>query len=399
MNPIRVLLFSNLYPSAREPTRGVFNLNRFRALAGHCEARVVAPLPWWTRLRRPFELVRVPREDSTGLPAAFPTYWSLPGLQALHGRAMYLSLRAYLRRLRREFAYDVLLAAWAYPEGVAAAHLAQELDLPLVTMVLGSDLNEFPRDPALRRQIQWGLGRSRRVVAVSRALRDQAVGLGVPAERMVVQHNGVDGSRFRLRDREEERSRLGLPKERRILGYVGNLKPEKGPDVLVEALGRLHASGFRDWELALVGSGPLEHSLRSRARELGIEERLRFVGRRPHQEVPCWLAACDLLCLPSRREGCPNVVLEALASGRPVVASRVGGVAELLDDRGGVLVPPGDPEALAAGLKRALCRTWEPSALRDTVECLSWDQYGQTLRDTLAAAVGEWKLQRSTGGL
>lgn len=384
---MHALLLSNLYPSEREPTRGVFNLHRFRSLAMHCPVRVVAPVPWWSRVKQPSRLFGVPHEGQTGLDATFPTYWSLPRLQRAHAGGMALSLRGHLRRLRDEFPFDVILAAWAYPDAAAAAALARELDCPLVTMVLGSDVNEFPRRPSLAPQIRAALRASSRVVAVSGALREKVVDLGADPKRVIVQRNCVDGERFQPRDREEARRRLGFVENgRRRLCYIGNWVPEKGVDVLLEAMGRLRRS---DVELLLVGSGPLEDALRARARELGLEEQVRFCGRRPHSEIPDWMAAADALCLPSHREGCPNVVLEALASGRPVVASNVGGVPELLDDRSGVRVPPGDPEALAAGIAEVLDRSWDPQALRASVQFLSWDQYGRTLHRCLTEAVAE----------
>src|SRR5436309_4987970 len=121
---MKTLLFTNLYPYAQAPTRGMYHVSVFGALSRHCEVRLVAPLPWWTRTRRPWEWVTVPRETSTGIDASFPTYWSIPGRHALHGDAMYRSLRGYVANLRREFPFDVILAAWAYPDAVAAARLA-----------------------------------------------------------------------------------------------------------------------------------------------------------------------------------------------------------------------------------------------------------------------------------
>lgn len=385
--PLRVLLFSNLFPSAREPTRGLFNLQGFRALARYCEVRVVAPLPWWTRLSDPGAWLRVPRESAAGMEALFPTYWSLPRLPALHAAGMAHSVRGVVRRLFGAFPFDAVLSAWAYPDAVAAARLARELGRPHVTMALGSDLNELARVPALGRQIRRAYEDAARIVTVSAALRERVLELGIPAERIVVQHNGVDGERFVPTSRDEARARLGLPADRRLVTYVGNFKPEKGVDLLIEALACLRRAGRCDVEAILVGDGPLLAPLRERVRALGIEGVVRFCGRRRHEEIPDWIAAGDLFCLPSRREGCPNVVLEALASGRPVVATAVGGVPELLAAGNGVLAPAENPEALARAIAEALERRWEPDALRATVPCLSWDRFGRTLYEVLAAAV------------
>jgi glycosyltransferase involved in cell wall biosynthesis len=272
---------------------------------------------------------------------------------------------------------------------VAASLVAAREKVPLVATVLGSDINELPKRAALRFQIKHGLARARRIVAVSNALADELVGLGLRRERIVVQHNGVDGDVFAPRDRQEARAALGLPPQRRLVGYVGRLSLEKGVDVLVEAMAELVRRDPRPADLVIVGAGPLDPALRARIAALALGDRVRFAGHRGHDELPQWLAALDVLCLPSRREGCPNVVLEALASGRPVVASRVGGLPELLRHDNGVLVPPGHPEQLARALGVALEREWDASALRASVPALSWDAVGRTYRDLVEAALAE----------
>ena len=108
---MKVLLFTNLYPSAQAPTRGMYHVSVFGAVARHCEVRLISPLPWWTRVRRPLEWLSVPRESATGIDASFPTYWSVPGRHALHAEGMYRSLRGYMERVRREFPFDVILAS------------------------------------------------------------------------------------------------------------------------------------------------------------------------------------------------------------------------------------------------------------------------------------------------
>ena len=336
---MKTLLFTNLYPFKQAPTRGMYNVSVFGALSRYCEVRLVVPLPWWIRARRPWEWVTVPRETSTGIDASFPTYWSIPGRHALHADGMYHSMRRYVANIRREFPFDVILAAWAYPDAVAAARLAKDFGCPLVTNVLGSDINYFAKQPDLAPAVRQALCQSHRVIAVSRALRDTVIAFGIPPEKVIAQHNGVDRERFKLQDRREVRVRLGLPPDRATILYVGNWVPEKGVDVLVEAVGRLKAQGRSDLLLALVGSGPLEPALRGLVEKHGLADQVRFCGRKPHDEIPDWMAASDLFCLPSLREGCPNVVLELLSCGRPVVASRVGGVPELLDDATGALPP------------------------------------------------------------
>ncbi|HSN96780.1 MAG TPA: glycosyltransferase family 4 protein [Candidatus Nanopelagicales bacterium] len=391
---MRVLVFTQHYPSRREPTVAPWSQHTYRALARHCEVRLVAPIAWWARARAaPLELLRAPRETHTGIEAVFPSYWSVPKVSRLHGAAVYHSLRPMMAELRRQFPWDAILAAWAYPDTVAAARFAEEYRTPLLTTVLGSDVNEVASWPELRPQIAEAFARCQRVVAVSAALGDRVAELGVPRERVVVLHNAVDGARFTPEEKGPARARLGVPEGVKLVLYAGYHLPEKGVDVLVEAMGRLAAMGRKDIHLLTVGGGPLLEPLKARAAALGLGDRARMLGWVLPKDIPGTMAACDVFCLPSRREGCPNVVLEALASGRPVVGSRVGGVPELVregEGGNGLLVPADDPDALARGLAEAADRAWDPAALRGTVESLSWNDVGDRYWEMLQAVVKDW---------
>ncbi len=386
----RALVFTSHYPSATERTRGTYNESTFAALAEHADLRVLGPIPWWFRRQRPKMMLFGERDRVTGIDAAFPSYWSVPGATPMHAAAVVASLAPFVYRVRRELAFDAILATWAYPDIVAAAVFAKIARVPLIATVLGSDVNELPGRLGLRRQIQWGLARAERVVSVSHALADRLVELGVDRARVVVQHNGVDGQAFAIADRAAARRALAIRHARPMVLYVGNVKPEKGCDVLVEAADRLaRVHGKRDVDVVIIGSGELDVPLRARVAELGLEKNVTFAGRKLHAEIPRWLAATDVLCLPSRREGCPNVILEALASGRPVVASRVGGIPELIEHgKNGLLVPADDPEALAEALATALDRTFSPEDLRATVENLSWEGVGARYARILDEVLG-----------
>jgi glycosyltransferase involved in cell wall biosynthesis len=388
---VKVLLFSNHYPASDAPTRGTYNHNIFNALARRADVRVVGPVPWWNRTRRPRDLVFGQHETGFGLDATFPSFWSIPGVTPLHGHATFLSLVPYLLKIRLAFPFDVVVGCNAYPDGIGAADLAAVARVPLVQNVIGSDVNELPQRPALRPQILWALRRARRVIAVSRDMASRVVELGIPRARVLAQHNGVDGATFALRDKAEARRHLGIEHAGPIILYVGNVKKGKGIQVLVDAMAPLaHKHGRSDALLCVVGSGEADVEIAARVRELGLTSSVRLCGRQLHTEVPWWMSACDVFCLPSYMEGCPNVVLEALASGRGVVASRVGGIPELVTDgNNGVLVPPRDPEALAAGLAAALGRAWDPEAQRSSVEYLSHDGVAAAYHRVIAEVIAE----------
>jgi glycosyltransferase involved in cell wall biosynthesis len=240
----------------------------------------------------------------------------------------------------------------------------------------------------MRPRVKAALDSAYRVIALSRAMQQRVVELGVASEKVLVQYNGVDGERFRLDSKGDSRRRLGYPGMGPLICYVGNLVPEKGPDILIKGFKVLtEKMREREAELVVLGDGPLMRPLESLVREYGLEGWVRLLGRRSNAEVATWVSAADVLCLPSLREGCPNVVLEALASGRPVVASNVGGVPELLDKGNGLLVPPGQPQLLGEALAAAVSRDWCPEHLRSTVPCLSWHDFGAGFHRVLHSAV------------
>lgn len=393
---MRVLLFSNHYPGSDAPTRGTYNHHIFNVLGKRCDVRVVGPMPFWVRRHRPRDLFIPPRETRFGLDAAFPSFFSVPGFPALHGHATFLSLAGYLAWVWRQFPWDVVVGSSAYPDGVGAADLARVSRSALVQNVIGTDVNELPDRPSLGPQIKGALRRAGRVIAVSRAMADRVVSLGVPRGRVVAQHNGVDGEVFAPRDMMEARRRVGLDHQGPVIVYVGNVKVGKGVKILVEAMATLtRRHGRKDALLCVVGSGEADREIAARVRDLGLSDQVRLCGRQLHTEVPHWISAADILCLPSYMEGCPNVVLEALASGRGVVATRVGGIPELVvDGENGYLVPPGDPEALADGLAKALSRTWDADRQRASVQYPSWDGVARAYLQHIEAAVAEHRSGR-----
>ena len=379
----RVLFVSNLYPNPRESARGIFNQQTVHALAGELDIRVLAPVPWFPGKNSMAGIP--PRLDDHGVTVQYVRAFYTPGvLRNLHGDFFRRSIRATVTDIRRDFPFDVLYGSWIYPDGYGVATLAEEFGVPCVLHALGSDIHQYLGHPRRRKIVLDALARAAHVICVSRYIRDRIVQAGIPAGRTSVIYDGVDTSLFAPRDRREARARLGLPLEGRIILFVGSLRPVKGPEHLIDAFAKLRSAGGRDVHLAMVGAGSLRAALEARAQALGIGGHVTFAGPREHREVPEWMSAADVLCLSSLDEGMPNVVLEALASGRPVVATHVGGVDEAIDgDQLGILVRPGDAEALAAGLQSALSREWDENALAAKAGQFSWQDHAAQIGSLL----------------
>ena len=385
---MRVLVITRIFPNAAEPRSAPFNRLQLAALGRRCRVEVIATLPWFpgiglaSRWSDAARLVRVPRQEQiAGLPVAHPRALYLP---RLHGAAAGLYAASLLPEvLSRRGHVDVVLGTWAYPDGCAAVALAALLGVPAVVKLHGSDLNVIARLRGPRMQLRALLPRAARVVAVSRALAGEAEELGVAPERIRLVRNGVDGERFRPADRAAARAELGLASGRRLIVYVGHLKEHKGVLDLAAAMEAVAGA-----DLAVVGGGEAAGRLAAALAPLGA--RARMVGERPHEEVSRWMAAADLVVLPSWNEGTPNVVIEALACGRRVVATRVGGTPDLISSATlGSLVPPKSPDALAEALNRELANDYDPQAVAAAASASSWDDSAAKLHAVLEEALRE----------
>ncbi len=354
---LRVLAITKIFPNAAEPLAAPFNRQQFAALREHCDLHVMATIPWFPgagllgKWSSAGKLAAVPRRETiAGIPVTHPRTLFVPkGAFATWGPLYAASIAPLLVPFRNKV--DVVLGSWAYPDGFAAVIAGMLLRVPSVVKLHGSDINIVTKLPGARKMAAWALPRATRVVAVSRPLADEAVALGVARDRVAVVMNGVDGDLFAPGDRDAARKELGLPNGP-LAVYVGNLKPEKGVLDLGTAW-QLVTKRMPNATLAIVGDGPLKAELEAMTKPLA--ERVRLIARQPLERVPLYMAAADILVLPSHSEGTPNVVLEALASGRRVVATSVGGVPDLItSDTLGALVPSRDPAALANALVTAL---------------------------------------------
>jgi glycosyltransferase involved in cell wall biosynthesis len=384
-----VLAITKIFPNAAEPLSAPFNRQQFAALNELCELEVMATIPWFPGARM------LARWSSAGKLASVPARETIAGLTVSHPRTLFVPRLGHAawgpmyaasiapRMLGYRGKADVVLGSWAYPDGYAAVIAARLLGVPAVIKLHGSDINVIAKLPGPRRMVGWALPRAARVVAVSRALANEVAMLGVPRERIAIVMNGVDGELFFPRDRAAARRELGLADGAPLALYVGNLKPEKGVRELVRAWPEV-AREVPQARLAVVGSGPLAGEL---ADQLGGDASVHVVGPEPLPRVPLWMAAADVVVLPSHVEGTPNVVLEALASGRRVVASAVGGVPDLITGPTlGALVPPRDAPALARALAEALRTVYDPGEIARLGARGGWAASAAALHDVLRTA-------------
>ena len=391
-----VVVFSTLFPSVAQPQAGLFVRERMFRVAQALPLRVVAPVPWFplqslVRLWRPHVRPQPPRREiQDGLEVLHPRFLSFPGvLKRLDGLLLALASFVTLRRLRRAGRLDVLDAHFAYPDGYAAALLGRWLGVPVTITLRGTEARHA-RMPALGKLVRRALERASRVFSVSESLKRIAVELGIPDRKILVIANGVDTATFHPMSRSEARSRLGLPQDVPVLVSVGALVERKGFHRVIECLPALRAAlpGLR----YLIAGGPSPEGdwrerLEAQVAGMRLEDCVRFLGAVPPDELRVPLSAADVFVLATRNEGWANVFLEAMACGLPVVATDVGGNAEVVC-RGdlGTIVPFGDTSALASALAAALGRKWNRDAIMAHARENSWDSRIAVLVEALRSA-------------
>jgi glycosyltransferase involved in cell wall biosynthesis len=316
-----------------------------------------------------------------GVPVLHPRKLTLPGARLGHRNsdAMLWAIRGPLREVHRRWPFDVIHAHMLVPDGWAAARVGAELGVPVAATAHRADVLDVPaQGPRSLQRVADAVGAIDQICAVSVSIGDAAGALGVPRRPVRIVPNGADTTVFHPRSAAAARAHLGLPGDGPIVTFVGKLVPRKGVDTLIEAFGLLGRRPGGAPLLVAAGIGEMRGALERRAADLGIADRVRFVGKVAHDDVGWWMSAGDLFVLPSLSEGLPTVVCEAMNCGRPVVATAVDGTPEIVrDGETGILVPPGDAAALAAALARvlddpALAGRMSEAALRIGREEYTW---------------------------
>lgn len=386
---IRTLLFSTLYPSSVRPGHGIFVETRLRELlaSGRVETKVVAPVPWFFSTHPRYgdyaRIARTPsRETFNGIDVHHPRY-PLPPRVGMNIAPLTLAFagKSSIQRLIDEgFDFDVIDAHYYYPDCVAAALLARHFGKPVTMTARGSDINHIAQFAVPRLWMKWASRRAYWSIGVSRALTQAMASIGVPSDRLLMLRNGVDLQRFSLQHPHMVRQVLQWP-QRPTLLCVGNLVENKGQRFAIEAMEHLS-----EFELVIVGDGPDRASLERLSHERAVSTRVRFLGQLTQTDLAVRYGAADILVLPSSREGWPNVLLEAMAVGTPVVATNVGGVSEIVTSaKVGQLMAQRSVMALVA----AVHQLWRDMPTRDSVRAHAQNYEWRATTDAQLALFGQ----------
>jgi glycosyltransferase involved in cell wall biosynthesis len=368
---MKVLVFTSLYPNSQQPNLGIFVENRTRRLASAgIEVQVVAPVfePVWplsllTRFRKQLPPLV---ETRHGLTVHHPRVPQVPGLWQRNPGAMVGSCLTLLRTIKRDFSFELIDAHYFFPDGSAAATLGEMLEVPVIITSRGSDVTDWPSRPVARRMILLAAEKAAGLAAVSNSLVQQMAALGMNREKIALLRNGVDLDHFRPLDRAAARHAYGVTGS--CIVSVAALVPLKSHHVTIEAV-----AGLPGVTLLIAGQGPEQQALQAQIDQLGVADRVRLLGPVPHADLPALYTAADIFVLSSTREGLPNVVLEAIACGTPVIATPVGGTVDVLDDpHAGESYPVGDVAALRQAIVRELATPRDRDQVRASAMRFSW---------------------------
>jgi glycosyltransferase involved in cell wall biosynthesis len=376
----KLLFVSNLFPDAAEPYRGLDNATVLHHLAAHHEIRVISPRPWLPGFSRG-QGKKAPRPEDVPFRPAFIRAPYLPKIGALaNHRLMVAALRRPMTSLRKEFPWDRVLVSWLFPDSWAVLKIAHEISpqATVTAIAQGSDVHVYLRSRLRRRAILQALDQVTATITRSRSLAELLAAAGADATKLQPIYNGVDTAQFHPGGYAEVRAELGVDPAASLLLFVGNFLPVKDPLRLVThfaaVLKRLPQHPLR---LVMIGKGPLESAVDQRLAALGLGDQVQRTGPLLAGDVARWMRAADLLCMTSRNEGLPNVILEAQACGLPVLSTAVGGLHEVVDERWkGSLTPLDDITAWEAAASRlieapldrpriaqlGLTRTWAATA-------------------------------------
>ncbi len=301
--------------------------------------------------------------------------------------APILMAKALLPKLRKilneGFQFDVIDAYYVYPDGVAAAIIAKRLEKPFVMTALGTDINILPNYYFPRKWIKWAAGRAAYLTTVSAALKCELIKLGVPQEKISTILHGVDHDMFQpAKDKGLLRKRLGMTTT--TLLSVGNLNEAKGHHLIIDALRNLE-----NIELVIIGHGEQEAALRAQITSSGLDNRVRMLGQLQQTDLPDYYAAADALVLASSREGIPNVLLEAMSCGTPVIATAVGGIAEIVTSRdAGILLSERSSAAIVMAVNALLPDLPSGSDVAAVARKFDWEMTTQKHLEMISRVVG-----------
>lgn len=373
---IKVLILTHMFPTKYNPIAGIFLLNQLKALQKCCDIRVIFPHAYVPKIKifNPYyRFSKIPQQEKIkGIQVYHPKYLMVPRiLFKLRFLNFYLAIESFFSYFTSKKLANTIIGKWnpdiihihgAVSEGLLGTNLKNKYGKPLLVTVYGEDVTKYSKQAPSKYLAKLSLRNSDAIICQSRFLENEIRGIGLSNKRFFIIPMGVNTTNFKPKDKNKVRKILDLPLNKKIILFVGHLVTRKGVEYLIRAI-KVISNKNKNILCCIVGKGYLENHLKRVASNLNLDEFVRFVGQKTNEEVAKYMNACDIFVLPSLNEGLPVVLCEALACGKPVVATKVAGTPELVNTDVGYLVKPKDVDDLSKKIILALNKKWDKEKL------------------------------------
>jgi len=367
-----LLFFTNLHPLPWQETRATYNLEETKHLSEHYDIKKLIPVPWFIWLKQ--VLVNGYRTDKNT--CLFPFFYVPKVMTSLHPLFLGISIVISVKPLLWILSANRVIASWAYAEGVCAAFFKGLVGNKLIIESLGSDINALMTKPLHKRQMKWAFKKATFVTGKSQALVT-AIHSHTSRVNAEVVYNGVDFESFTLRS-----SPVFTSAEIKLV-FIGSVIKTKGIFELIDAIALLKKQNCTI-NLNLLGAGAQMKDLEERISQLGVADSVNLVGPIPHDSLMNFIHDSDALILPSYREGVPNVVMESLSTGTPVIVTKVGGIPEVVQENtNGVFINALSGEGVMEAILKAKNTEWQCNAIRASISHLTWANTAQHIQSLL----------------
>jgi len=373
---IKILILTHMFPTKFNPIAGIFLLNQLKALQKFCDIRVVFPHAYVPKIKifNPYyKFSKVPAYEKIGkIPVHHPKYFMVPRfLFKVRFLQFYLFIESYFsyfaskkltHNIMEKWDPDIVHIHGTASEGLLGVSLKKKYGKPTLITTYGEDITRYSKQIPLKYLTKQSLKNAGAIICQSKFLKNEIRGIGISDKKFFIIPMGVNTEDFKPRDKNKARQPLNLPKNKKIILFTGHLVTRKGVEYLIRSV-KTVLKKDKDVLCCIIGKGNLENSLKKLTLELNLDGHVRFLGEKSSKDVAKYMNACDIFVLPSLNEGLPVVLCEALACGKPVVATNVAGTPELVTKDVGLLVKPKNVNDLAKKITLALNKKWDKGKL------------------------------------